>query len=133
MRNNGLIPDAFAVEFNNLRIENDGKIFTFEEIQNLLKSSSLPHSINYIRHYVLNGIILHPSRGEYVFPKTPIYIGAIRNAILARRSEQMSYVERYNDSKKEEQLLAEKSALEEKIAEAISLLKENGYTVLRIM
>ena len=68
---------------------------------------------------VINTVFTKVGRGQYLFPTDPIYIGKIQNAFDLRTKTRKNWE-------------AEKvSKLNQPIKEAIKLLKDNGFKVIK--
>ena len=119
--------EQFAEKVNQLRlIQNDGEIFKLYELMSIFKDANLPYSISYFTIFIKYGIVLRVKRGEYSLPSEPIYIGVIKTAL----SEIRSYK---SDANKKALNTQNEREVNEKINQAIDLLKLNGFLVFKPM
>ena len=121
-----ITPEKFAEKINTLRQNTDRTTFTKEEIMILLKREGLPCSSSYFTTYSKYGIVTKVKRGKYVFPETPIYVGVIHTALTEVREYMLNANKNSLNRKNGEDL-------NEKINQAIDLLKLNGFLVFKPM
>jgi hypothetical protein len=121
-----ITPERFAEKINTLRQNTDRTTFTKEEIMILLKREGLPCSSSYFTTYSKYGIVTKVKRGKYVFPETPIYVGVIHTALTEVREYMLNANKNSLNRKNGEDL-------NEKINQAIDLLKSNGFLVFKPM
>ena len=114
-----IISEEECALFNRLRDKYKDKVFSYKELLTLF----MQHFIN--PQELLNRfikykfpVIIRLEKGKYKFPEKPVYIQVLQNAW------------EYKAPKKEESVSFSKS-LEEEIDDAILLLSENGYKVLK--
>lgn len=97
-------------KFNELRAANQGKSLTWSQLCELMRTLNLNESR--VKGMFKTGIFIRVQRGEYAFPKEPVYKDKLQRGI-----------ESYPDYKKNP--VGKKSSVEI----AIDLLKAEGYRV----
>ena len=119
--------EQFAERINQLRlIQNDGETFRLDELMSIFKDANLPYSISYFTTFIKYGIVVRMSRGLYSLPSEPIYVGVIKTALTEIRSYK-------SDANKKALNIQNERELNEKIGQAINLLKLNGFLVFKPM
>lgn len=118
--------EDFAKKVNNLRTICSNKSFNKEEIILLFRTNGLPYSNSYFSTFVKYGIIVKLTRGKYTFPQEPIYVGVIQTALNDIRTYMLIANKNSLNKKNGEDL-------NEKINQAVNLLKSNGFLVLKPM
>lgn len=122
-----ITPEQFAERINQLRlIQNDGEIFKLDELMSIFKDANLPYSISYFTTFIKYGIVIRTRRGVYSLPSEPIYVGVIKTALTEIRSYK-------SDANKKALNIQNERELNEKINQAINLLKLNGFLVFKPM
>ena len=109
---------------NSLRKLYSGHTFTYSQIQDIL-SKEIGWTDTTLHSLIINRIFVKMHRGEYFFPKDPIYIGKLQNIFeeIANKRHQ-----KYMESKP----VIEVEVVEiSPIEQAIALLKANGYKVMK--
>lgn len=122
-----ITPEQFARRINQLRLIQDGeKTFKLDELMLIFKDADLPHSVSYFTTFIKYGIVIRTNRGVYSLPSEPIYVGVIDTALTEIRSYKLNANKKSIDKQAEEEL-------NEKIKQAINLLKSNGFLVFKPM
>lgn len=121
-RTRRIITNEECQRFNSLRTLYHGQTLKYLDISKLFavefgwKSYTLVSSL-------VGKLFIKVERGKYVFPKDPIYIGKLQN-IFDELAKQRKHS--YEEKKK-----ASEVVIINPISEAIKLLKENGYKVIK--
>lgn len=116
-----IIDNNQVVIFNQKRLNNQGKGLTRAEMQKALKEINFPADDAHFSKYIESNAIIRHSQGRQVFytwPKDPIMKHQLQHVIDAC-------------CKKKDKSFVTTVSTEEKIANAINLLKSLGYRVLK--
>lgn len=111
---------------NSLRILYKGKTFSRVELEKLLNREIGWKNSNILQR-VIAILFIRVDKGIYVFPKEPIYIKKIQKIFDdLREYRQKLYLE-----KNPQPIVVEVEEIKDPIQEAISLLKTNGFKVIK--
>lgn len=114
-----IVTESECETFNKIRREYEGKILGYRQIVELFKINGIK-SPEYFMEKMINyrqiPIITKISRGKYKFSDKPVYIKVLQAA--------------WNENPKKV-VKPEPKSLEEEIEDAIILLSDNGYKVLK--
>lgn len=105
--------DEDVKRFNTLRQENINKQFTFSQIVAFLKENGFTGSEILVKKFTKGGIIIREKKGVFRFPEKPVYYKLFQQCWDEQPLKKI-----------------EEKPLDE-IQEAIELLSENGYKVLK--
>lgn len=107
---------------NSLRVIYKGQALSYPQITEILKEE-LGWKSYYLIQQLISKLFIKVDRGVYAFPKEPVFIGKIQgvfDSIADKRKKA------YEEEKK-----APEVVITNPISEAIKLLKENGYKVIK--
>ena len=105
--------------FNKMREKYCDSILSYNELLNLFVEGGIKNPRQLIEkwcNYTIP-IIIKMGRGKYTFSKTPVFMDALQNA--------------WNYEQPEDKVSKVESSLEDQIEDAILLLSDNGYKVLK--
>ena len=127
-----IISSEEIVRFNEVRRNAAGKVFDRTEILTLLHGMGLSKNITFLS-YITKGVnppIVRIDRNKYAFVEKPVHIARLQQVVADWSKKVSSYNKKYRhpDMKNEEKELSE---IDSKIKEAIKLLKDNGFKVLK--
>ena len=105
--------DEDIKRFNMLRQENVNRSFTFSEMTTFLKNNGFKGSEILVRKFSKGGIIVRVKKGVFRFPDKPVYYKLFQQCWDEQPSKKI-----------------EEKPLDE-IQEAITLLSNNGFKVLK--
>lgn len=108
--------------FNQLRLDNSGKILKRQELLKILENIPYHYSKQFLGVLCNNGILNRVGRGKYMFTDTPVFHTKLKNALNELKAFQVKYNSR-NKNKIEEA---------SDIDSAIALLKEAGYEIYKV-
>lgn len=126
MRPRRVITNEECQRFNSLRTLYSGKTLPYKMVVRLLREEFGWKSYT-LAYTLVNKIFIKVSRGEYAFPKEPIYIGKIQGVFdsLAKARKEK------HEAKKEEIIEDAEEIYSEHIKSAIRLLKDNGFYIAK--
>ena len=115
---------GIARSWNQIRIANQGKAFTENELKKVFRNNNIPQSKGYLQEYVNQGILLL-NKGEYTFTATPVFYGLIGKACAIANAKQLEY------NIKSQKKSLENLEYQKRLNEAISFLKAEGFTIIK--
>ena len=101
--------------FNKLREERKGKVLSFSTMLELFKAN-FKNGTRVLQRFISDRIIIKIGRGKYQFPDQPVYFKVLKAAW-----EKKEIVKKQPKVK----------TLEDEIEDAILLLSDNGYRILK--
>lgn len=123
------IPKDHIAELNQFKqftITTGNQPLSMESFMNGFMTSGIPSNSNFFSECVRSGIIIRVGRGIYSWKDTkPIHYKTLQEIYSKYQKKVNEYVKRFYEKK-----VAEKRAEEQKVNEAIELLKDKGFIIL---
>ena len=143
--------------YNNMRKDLQGKILTINEVKENLRKTILPKCDSLVSYLIQGAFpaLIRIERGKYKFPEKPVHISVLQRAFDKKAKSQSRSNKKWRDKQAKEKIPAQtrilnacaeeferrrflkekekiiNARLDQRIAEAAKLLKENGWILKR--